>query len=68
MFIWNTKVTDTCLKEVKNLKSLKILNLNDTKVTDVGLKELKDLKNLNKLDLSNTMVTDLPELKYLKNL
>src|SRR5215831_14460926 len=44
-----TKVTDVGLKELKELKSLEMLQLGDTKITDVGLKELKELKSLKKL-------------------
>src|SRR5262245_22503561 len=64
------KVTDTGLKELKELKSLQWLDLDGTKVTDVGLKELKELKSLQGLDLDNTKVTDagLKDLKELKSL
>jgi repressor of nif and glnA expression len=65
-----TQVTDTGLKELKDLKNLTGLRLANTKVTDVGLKELKGLKSLTELGLYGTQVTDvgLKELKDLKNL
>src|SRR5205807_4570023 len=67
-----TKVTDAGLTELKDLKHLTSLNLNDTegggKVTDAGLKELKDLKLLTSLSLiNNPEVTD-AGLKVLKDL
>jgi internalin A len=63
-------VTDTGLKELAGLKTLRMLNLNATKVTDLGLKELAALKNLRILDVGGTEVTDtgLKELTGLKNL
>ena len=51
-------VTDAGLKELKDLKQLTSLNLDNTKVTDAGLKELKDLKQLTSLNLYATKVTD----------
>src|SRR5262245_37392912 len=53
-----TKVTDAGLRELKELKSLQLLNLSGTKVTDAGLKELKELKSLRSLYLRHTKVTD----------
>src|SRR5262245_54211681 len=40
-----TKMTDTRLKDLKDLKDLQSLILHFTLVTDVGMKELRDLKN-----------------------
>ena len=48
------KVTDTALKELKQLKSLQELYLFRAKVTDVGLKELKEIKSLQSLNLDDT--------------
>ncbi len=63
-------VTDTDLKELKDLKQLTSLALYNSQVTDGGLKELKDIKQLTTLYLNNTRVTDagLKELKDLKQL
>jgi hypothetical protein len=73
------RVTDAGLKELKDLKSLQRLYLNDrpwtvgqrqSPVTDAGLKELKELKSLQSLCLNGTQITDtgLKELKDLKSL
>jgi hypothetical protein len=40
--IYNTKVTDAAVKELKELKQLTILRLDSTNVTDAGVKELKE--------------------------
>src|SRR5437588_249599 len=66
----HTKVRDAGLKELKDLKQLTTLYLNDTKVTDAGLKELAHLEQLTALNLRATGVTDLglKELKHLKQL
>src|SRR5262249_47302844 len=65
-----TAVTDAGLKELKELKSLRELDLGGTAITDAGLKELKELKGLRELHLSGTAVTDagLKELKELNRL
>ena len=52
-----TKVTDTDLKELMELKRLKELSLGGTKITDAGLKELKELTSLQTLNVQNTPVT-----------
>ncbi len=66
----NTKVTDSGLKELAQLKGLQWMDLRDTKVTDAGLKELATLKALRELYLSHTRVTDsgLKELAHIKGL
>ena len=68
--LYDTKVKDAGLKELKHLKQLTSLNLHGAHVTDAGLKELKELKQLTSLDLDHTKVTDagLKELKDLKQL
>src|SRR5260370_308873 len=68
--LMGTAVTDAGLKALKELKSLKTLNLDFTKVTDAGLKNLKELKSLQTLYLGGTAVTDagLKNLKELKSL
>jgi Leucine Rich repeat len=65
-----TPVTDAVVKELKELKELRTLDLNMTRVTDAGLKELVELTGLQKLCLGHTPVTDagLKELKALKGL
>jgi hypothetical protein len=57
-----TKVMDTDLKELKQLKQLTHLHLMGTQVTDAGLKEIKELKQLTALGLYNTEVTDVAPL------
>ncbi len=49
-----TSATDTDLKQLTELKSLRVLWLSGTKVTDSGLKELKELTNLRVLVLRRT--------------
>jgi hypothetical protein len=46
------------MKDLKEIKSLQVLELSGTKITDVGLKELKELKGLESLGVRETMVTD----------
>jgi hypothetical protein len=66
----STKVTDSDLKELKELKALKDLDLSYTQITDAGLKELKELKGLQTLWLNRTQITGagLKELKELNGL
>jgi hypothetical protein len=68
----DTKATDADLKDLKEFKSLRTLDLFNTKVTDAGLKELKEIKSLRLLYINKTEVTNdavkellkaLPELK-----
>jgi hypothetical protein len=68
--LFDTKVTDEGLKELKEFKSLQTLVLTGTKVTDEGLKELIGLTSLRRLDLSITAVSGegLKELKGLTSL
>src|SRR5262245_29435889 len=47
----HAKITDTGLKELKELTSLRGLDLNRTKITDTNLKHLKELKSLVYLNL-----------------
>ena len=67
-----TKATDADLKDLKEFKSLRTLDLFNTKVTDAGLKELKEIKSLRILYINKTEVTSdgvkellkaLPDLK-----
>jgi internalin A len=64
------KVTDSDLKNLKELKGLQTLDLGSTKITDAGLKDLKELKGLQTLRLTKTRITDagLKDLKELKGL
>ncbi|HKB35053.1 MAG TPA: alpha/beta hydrolase fold domain-containing protein [Gemmataceae bacterium] len=62
-----TKVTDTGLKELKELKHLQTLNLDHTEVTDAGLTHLKGLPQLRTLSLENAAITD-AGLAHLKGL
>ena len=65
-----TEVTDAGLKDLKELKGLRTLNLSRTKITDTGLKDLKELRGLRFLALDRTQITDagLKDLKELKDL
>ena len=58
------------VKKLKELKSLRRLDLDSNEVTDAGLKELKEFTELQTLILTSTGVTDagLKELKELKSL
>ena len=51
-------LTDDLLANLKDLKNLKHLALNDTTVGDQGVAYLKDLKSLEVLNLDGTQVTD----------
>ena len=69
----SASVSDVDLKVLKELTTLKTLNLDSTNITDEGLKELKELKSLLTLYLNSTNITDaglneLKELTTLKNL
>ncbi|HKB38219.1 MAG TPA: hypothetical protein VKD72_17355, partial [Gemmataceae bacterium] len=73
--LYETKVTDAGLKELKELKNLRTLNLGGTGITDAGLKKLKEFKSLQGLNLMDTKVTDagvkelmaaLPELQVFR--
>ena len=68
-----TKVTDSDLKDLKELKGLEKLVLWATEITDAGLKDLKELKGLKRLYLGRTgrtQITDagMKDLKELKGL
>ena len=59
------------MKDLKEMKGLKELNLAGTQITDAGLKDLKEVRGLRRLDLANTPTTDagveyLMELQDLK--
>src|SRR5215471_8606691 len=58
VYLHNSLGKEAVLKELKDHKQLRLLNLNGSEVTDAGLKELKDLQQLRSLDLSFTRVTD----------
>jgi len=70
---YNSKVSDTGLKELARLENLEMLFLPGTAVTDKGLIELAPLKKLRTLGLLSVKVTDaglkkLPHLKALRYL
>jgi len=58
------------LKELKEIKTLQVLQLDNTQVTDAALKDVKGLNSLTILYLQNIPVTDagLKELKELESL
>jgi hypothetical protein len=64
------KVTDAALQHIKQLATLRSLDLNATDVSDAGLEHLKGLLDLRELKLRKTKVTDagLEHLKGLTNL
>ncbi len=66
----NTKVTDSGLAPIAQLKNLRRLHLEKTQVTDAGLTNIKGLTNLDYLNLYGTNVTDagIAQLAGLKNL
>src|SRR5262245_61008775 len=70
LYLSEIPVTDSDLKELTGLKSLKTLFLYGTQVSDVGLRELASLNSLESLYLGRTRVTDigLKELAALKSL
>jgi len=53
----NSKVTDSAMKYVNQMKNLQFLDLLNTKVTVAGLAQLKDLKHLIRILISDTYVT-----------
>ncbi len=68
-------MTDAGLKELKEFKSLRYLNLSRSNVTDIGLEQVKELKSLRTLKLQSTAPTDagvadlqraLPKLQVLR--
>ena len=65
-----TRITDAGLKDLKELKGLRVLSLAGTRITDAGLKDLKELKGLRVLSLEGTLIGDagLKDLKELKKL
>ncbi|MDH5681332.1 MAG: caspase family protein [Spirochaetota bacterium] len=54
----NINISDKGLHHIRQLISLKKLNLSSTRVSDLGLKHFVRLKNLEVLDLSYTDVSD----------
>ena len=55
--LYDTRVTDAGLKELKGLAGLRTLNLSGTDITDAGLKELRTLEGLGTLKLGRTRLT-----------
>src|SRR5581483_5197917 len=66
----DTRVSDSDLQQLKDLRQLRSLNLMKTEVTDAGMKEVKELAELTSLNLRATKVTDagIKSLASLKNL
>ncbi len=65
-----TNIGDDVLKQVGQLKTLKILSLSETKITNAGMPHLNDLEDLHVLYLGYTKVgpRSLAKLTSLKNL
>ncbi len=68
--LYNTRVTDKGLAEMKRTKNLTALYLGATQVTNAGVKELKNIQDLKELNVSGTSITaaGLRELRDLDNL
>lgn len=62
--------TDSSLRELNGLRTLKRLGLMDTQVTDAGISQLPNLVAIHELDLSSTHITDagLANLKNIRGL
>ena len=54
----NADVNDDTLQNLRDMRRLRELDLNDTGVTDAGLAVLSELPNLRTLRLRNTHITD----------
>jgi hypothetical protein len=54
----NADVNDQSLESLREMKSLRELDLNGTQVTDAGLEVLKELPALAALRLARTKITD----------
>ncbi len=69
LWLYNTRITDSGLPELRPLANLFWLNVGNTRVTDIGMKEIQEFQNLELLDIGNTSVTDagLRELRPLKS-
>ena len=66
-FTFTSDITDSALKHLKGLRTLKTVDLSSTLITDAGLIHLKGLSELRDLDLNHTKVTD-AGLVHLKGL
>src|SRR5262249_41631365 len=55
--VWSP-VTDRTLAQIKFMRNLGSLNLEDTQITDEGLRELQGMSHLARLNLSDTKITD----------
>ncbi len=53
----NFGVTDTCMEDLKALKSLKILNVSGTELTDKAVVALKEMKTLTELNVEATRIS-----------
>ena len=65
--LYQSKVTDAGLEQLKGLTMLDALSLDETDITDAGLEQLIGLTNLQTLILTDTNVTD-AGLEHLKGL
>jgi len=63
-------ITNAGMKELRNFRNLRLLDIHGTGITDAGLKNLKELKGLQTLILEANDITDvgLRELKELNGL
>lgn len=65
-----TRVTDSAMEPISNMKNLRELNLNYTAVSDQALREISKLSSLSRLSLNYTLVSDegMQALSQLPNL
>lgn len=58
LYLWKTKINDSHIPGIAQMKKLATLNLTDSQITDAGLAELAKMKSLKGLYVSGTKVTD----------
>src|SRR5579871_2183252 len=58
VYLSESKVTDSELKQVAAIRYLHLVSLRKTNISDAGLKELTVLTELSGLDLTATKITD----------
>jgi Leucine-rich repeat (LRR) protein len=58
LYLWRTKINDSHMPGIVQMKKLNTLVLHDTQVTDAALTELQKLNSLKKIYLNDTKVTE----------
>jgi hypothetical protein len=64
--LWQTQLSDACMKHFRRLKNLKHLNLSGTRITDKGLAVLGPLPELESISVVATGVTEAGVAAYVK--